>query len=97
MSCEHIHFPDGSSVIICGLRRTKKFCSCGRIADFECDWKVPSRKSGTCDHGICKAHAQQVGPEKHLCQEHQKAWADWQTRHGSVATEQQPSLFALES
>jgi hypothetical protein len=95
MSCEHITFPDGTSAIICGVRRKKEFCACGRVADFLCDWKVSSRKSGTCDRGICKSHAQQVAPEKHLCQEHQETWANWQAKHGTTApiTQEQQGLF----
>ena len=81
MACEHLKFPDGSTAIICGLRRSKKFCACGRACEFECDWKVKDRKSGTCDLPICSKHALQVGPDKHLCPLHQKAWEDWKRRH----------------
>jgi hypothetical protein len=50
-----------------------------------CDWKVKGKRSGTCDAPICAQHALQVGPDKHLCREHQKAWEDWQRRHpGSI-------------
>jgi hypothetical protein len=57
MPCEHVKFADGSSAIICSDRRTaKQCCSCGRACDFLCDWKVASRKSGTCDRPICRTH-----------------------------------------
>jgi hypothetical protein len=79
--CEHIKLPDGGVAIICGMRgRRRKFCACGRVCDFECDWKVRERKSGTCDAPICAKHAQQVGPDKHLCPLHQKAYEDWKRR-----------------
>lgn len=81
--CDHIKFSDGTEGIICGMRHTKRFCACGRAADLLCDWKVPGRKSGTCDAGVCRNHAMQVAPNKHLCRLHQKAWDDWQRRHPS--------------
>jgi hypothetical protein len=80
--CLKLEMPDGSFGIVCGIRRGKRqFCICGRAADFLCDWKVKENKSGTCDLPVCKDHAQQVGPDKHLCQKHQKAYADWLRRH----------------
>lgn len=70
-----------SGMIVCGLRIKRKFCACGRACDFECDWKVKAHKSGTCDLAICAKHALQVGPDKHLCPLHQKAYEDWKRRH----------------
>jgi hypothetical protein len=78
--CLKLEMPDGSFGIVCGLRRSKKFCACGRPCEFECDWKMKVR-SGTCDKPICSRCALQVGPDKHLCREHQKAWEEWQRRH----------------
>lgn len=86
--CEHLNI-DGSHVIICGARRKVKFCACGRECQFLCDWKVPSRNSGTCDEPICGQHAKQVAPGKHLCAAHQKAFEDWKLRHPPA----QESLF----
>jgi hypothetical protein len=82
--CLKMQMPDGSVGIICGGHARRKFCACGRECAFECDWKVRERKSGTCDAPICSKHAQQVGPDKHLCPLHQKAYADWQRRHPGV-------------
>jgi hypothetical protein len=79
--CETLKFPDGTMGIICGLRRSRKFCPCGRAAHLLCDWKMKDKKSGTCDAPVCDQHAQQVGPDKHLCVLHQKAYADWLKRH----------------
>jgi hypothetical protein len=80
--CETIKFADGSSAIICGMRgRKQKYCACGRAAHLLCDWKVREKKSGTCDAPICPSHAKQVGPDKHLCPLHQKAYELWLKRH----------------
>ena len=81
MSCEHIQLPNGGVAIICGMRGRRKFCACGRACAFECDWKVREKKSGTCDAPICAQHAKQVGPDKHLCPLHQKAYEGWLKRH----------------
>lgn len=84
--CEHLHFPDGT--IVCGLPK-RKFCACGRPADYLCDWKVAAKESGTCDRPICAAHAKQVAPGKHLCPEHRGRWDEWQRKHPPA----QASLF----
>jgi hypothetical protein len=82
--CLHMKFPDGSSAIICGTRERRKFCACGRAADALCDWKMPEKKSGTCDKPICKQHALQVAPDCDLCPEHQRAFEAWKRRHPGV-------------
>ena len=87
--CEHIHFPDGGSAIICGLRSRPRHCACGREAKFLCDWKVPGKKSGTCDRPMCVQHSKEVAPMKHLCREHQAAWEQWKLKHPPA----QASLF----
>ena len=77
-----MQMPDGTVGIVCGGHARTKYCvACGRAADLLCDWKVKDKKSGTCDAPICPKHAQQVGPDKHLCPLHQKSYADWQRRH----------------
>lgn len=83
--CHVLKFSDGSPVLLCGLQGDKTFCGvCGRIAYLLCDWKVRGPGRGTCDLPICEKHALQVGPDKHLCPLHQKAYADWQRRHPGV-------------
>ena len=82
--CLKMQMPDGTVAIICGGHAKTKYCACGREADLLCDWKVKAKKSGTCDAPVCKQHALQVGPDKHLCQEHRKAYADWLKRHSGV-------------
>jgi hypothetical protein len=88
--CEHIKMPNGDVAIICGLRSTRRYCSkCGRPAALLCDWKVASKRSGTCDRALCAQHAEEVAPGKHLCPEHQQAWELWKIKHPPA----QPSLF----
>jgi hypothetical protein len=82
--CENLKLPDGTVAILCGMRGRKKFCACGRVADLLCDWKVKDKKNGTCDAPICKLHAKQVGPDKHLCPLHQRAYDAWLKRHPGV-------------
>lgn len=88
--CEHLKLPgfDGT-VIVCGLRRTSPHCRvCGRTVEFECDWKVPNKVpnklTGTCDAPLCRIHALQVGPGKHLCPTHQKSWDAWKSSRSSA-------------
>lgn len=86
-----------SGIIICRGRHTVEFCMCGRQGDFLCDWKVPDRKSGTCDKPICSKHAKKVGPEKHLCPFHQLQYETWKRKHpekvAAVEVGVQESLF----
>lgn len=73
MACVYITLPDGTRAIVCGLRVKK--CKCGRRADRECDWKVPGKKSGTCDKPVCSACSVSPAPEKDLCPTHAAMWA----------------------
>lgn len=91
--CKHIKLPGGNSLLVCGLRSFGKLCSCGRDADFLCDWKVSARKSGTCDQPICAQHAKQVMPGKHLCPKHQLLYDEWKRKHPGAVIPEQPSLF----
>lgn len=92
--CLHMKFEDGTSAIICGTRQRRQYCACGRASDFLCDWKVREKKSGTCDAPICKAHALEVGPDKHLCPQHQRAFENWKAKHpGADLAPPQASLF----
>lgn len=75
---------DPEKVVVRGeVRRIRlgfKYCSCGRPADFICDWKTNS-PSGTCDLAVCSRCVLQVGPDKHLCEYDQKAFEHWKKRH----------------
>jgi hypothetical protein len=79
MACVHVALPDGSGGIIrgiiCGLPKPKKCCKCRGPADREYDWKVPGRKSGTCDRPVCSKCSVSPAPEKDLCPDHAAAWA----------------------
>jgi len=74
VTCERVALPGGGRAIVCS--ETKR-CRCGRRATLECDWKVPSRKSGTCDKLICTNCAKSPAPGKDLCPEHARAFEQW--------------------
>lgn len=71
MTCEVVKLPDGVTAIVCG---PTKRCKCGRKATLLCDWKVPTRKSGTCDKGLCPSCTTKPAPDKDLCPAHADAW-----------------------
>lgn len=77
MICDRISLPDGSSAIVCSAGRRKR-CSCGRPATLLCDWKVPTRRSGTCDADLCASCTTSPAPDKDLCPEHAEAFRQWQ-------------------
>jgi hypothetical protein len=90
--CEHVVMPNGDRGLICGVRgggSPALHCFCGRAAEALCDWKVPAKKSGTCDSPICGLHSKQVARGKHLCPEHQRSFEDWKRRNPPA----QGSLF----
>lgn len=69
-------------VIVCGrVLKNVSWCFCGRQAQYLCDWKVPSRDTGTCDKPLCATHAHAVEQRKHLCAEHQAAFECWKRRN----------------
>lgn len=62
-----------------GLEAPRRFC-----ADFSallCDWPIIS--GVTCDAPLCKAHACEVGQNRHYC-----------PRHKAKLDQQQPGLFS---
>lgn len=73
MTCHHVNL-GGTIAIVCTPTRR---CKCGRRATLECDWKVPGRKSGTCDAPICSSCATSPAPGKHLCATHAAAFEQW--------------------
>lgn len=83
MACERVQLPGGGFAIVCGTRasrgqRAQDRCKCGQRATHLCDWKVPERKSGTCDAPICDTCALSPAPEKDLCPTHAEAFRAWQ-------------------
>lgn len=79
MTCGRVALPSGGTAIICGLPKPKR-CKCGRPGTLLCDWKVPSRKSGTCDEPICHGCATSPARDKDLCPAHAKAFEEWKAR-----------------
>ena len=88
MNCSYVKLPGGGAAIVCGAMRSRlrKRCECGRSAQLLCDWKLGPKAIGpgvmTCDRPICPEHASEVGPDKHLCPEHQAAYMLWLQREG---------------
>ena len=80
MTCTHIKLPGGTRAIVCG-RSSKPprclWCEEGP-GTLLCDWKLGAGR--TCDNPICGAHAKEVAPDKHLCPDHQSAYAQWRAQ-----------------
>lgn len=74
MTCEHVTLPGGQRAIVCSQTRR---CKCGNRATLECDWKVPTRRSGTCDAAICATCATSPAPDKDLCPKHAEEFERW--------------------
>ena len=79
MACHHVDFGNGSGAIVCDRTKPKQ-CACGRRATRLCDWKVDTRRSGTCDKPLCANCAFEPAPEKDLCSDHAVAFADWKAQ-----------------
>ncbi|WP_439569087.1 hypothetical protein [Sphingopyxis sp.] len=73
MGCETVQLDNGARAIVCSPGRTKR-CACGKRADRLCDWKVKTRRSGTCDTPICRACSHEPAPGKDLCPAHREVW-----------------------
>ncbi|CAN5571359.1 hypothetical protein BH10PSE14_BH10PSE14_06120 [soil metagenome] len=74
MTCEHVTLPGGGRAIVCSQTRR---CPCGRRHTLLCDWKVPGKKSGTCDAPLCEHCTTSPAPDKDLCAKHAQAYAEW--------------------
>lgn len=85
MTCEHVTLPDGTAAIVCGPRRRKaKCCKCGKPAGLLCDWKVKTKRSGTCDEPICARCTSSPAPDKDLCPDHAAEWAEMRKAKGAA-------------
>lgn len=84
MTCDHFTLPGGGAAIVCSSRRAQR-CACGRRATLLCDWRVPSKRSGTCDAPVCADCTTSPAPDKDLCPDHALAWREWQTRRANGA------------
>ncbi len=77
MTCTPFELPGLGRGFVCGPTRR---CRCGRPAKLACDWKVPTKKSGTCDAPICSSCSMSPAPGKDLCAAHTAQWRAWQER-----------------
>lgn len=77
MTCESVDLGSGQRAIVCS---PTKRCKCGRRATLLCDWKVPTKKSGTCDAPICDRCTTSPAPDKDLCAKHARAFEEWKAR-----------------
>lgn len=66
MGCTHVKIGEAHA-IVCG--KTER-CKCGKRATRLCDFKVPAKKSGTCDAPLCEDCAIVPAPGKDLCPKH---------------------------
>lgn len=82
MTCERITLPGGQTAIVCSTNLRKR-CACGRRATLLCDWKVPAKRSGTCDAPICASCATSPAPDKDLCPTHARALEEWRSIKGT--------------
>lgn len=80
MACEFVPIPGGGTAIVCSTRQRQR-CACGRPATRLCDWKVPTKKSGTCDVPLCSICTTSPAREKDLCAKHVAAFTAWQATH----------------
>lgn len=76
MTCHPVEIPGVGRGFVCTSGRRKR-CACGRPATLECDWKVPTRKSGTCDAPICAKCTTSPAPGKDLCGKHAEEFKVW--------------------
>lgn len=75
MPCNVVALPDGGTAFVCSSGRRQR-CACDRPSTRLCDWKVPSRRSGTCDKPLCDRCTHVPAPDKDLCPGHAKAWQE---------------------
>jgi hypothetical protein len=79
MTCEFIEIPGVGRAIVCGRSRRRPKCvGCGQPATLECDWKMPRKKSGTCDAPICARCATAPAQDKDICPKHKPDLERWQ-------------------
>lgn len=79
MACKRVTLPGGIAAIVCGTRGARR-CACGRKSTLLCDWRVPARKSGTCDAPICDQCSTRPAPDKDLCPAHAAEFEVWKAR-----------------
>lgn len=80
MPCTPFKLADGTTGIVCSRTKPKR-CKCGAPATRLCDWKVPGKKSGTCDAPLCANCATSPAPGKDLCAAHARDWEAVKAAH----------------
>lgn len=72
MTCKPIVLPGGVTAIACtrGPGRPHRCAFCSGRGDFQCDFPIGTKKSGTCDAYLCRHHAREKGPGRHWCPTH---------------------------
>lgn len=84
MRCERLVLPGGQAAIVCSSRRRRR-CACGRPATLLGDWKVPTKRSGTCDQPICTSCSTSPAAGKDLCPTHAQAFKAWREARSGTA------------
>jgi hypothetical protein len=79
VTCQNVQVPGGGVAIVCGVGGRKR-CKCGRRATLLCDWKVPTKKSGTCDAPICDRCTTSPAPDKDICPKHAVELEAWKAK-----------------
>ena len=82
MQCQVVPMPGGGNAIVCGPTTR---CKCGRKARLLCDWKMPSKASGTCDKPLCSSCTFSPAPDKDLCPKHKAEFEEWKLRQRKTA------------
>lgn len=70
---------DGVRGIAC-TRSPAKRCKCGYKATLACDWKVATKRSGTCDAPLCARCTTSPWAGKDLCAVHKVEYQAWLER-----------------
>jgi hypothetical protein len=79
MHCTRVQLPHGIAIACTSHRLKTHRCEQHRaVAGFQCDWKTGPGK--TCDRWLCGQCAEEVGPDRHLCPEHQAAYREWKAK-----------------
>lgn len=75
MTCTTVELDNGTRAIVCTGRKARARCAgCDGPAARLCDWKVKSRRSGTCDTPVCSSCSHSPAPKKDLCPAHRDEW-----------------------
>jgi hypothetical protein len=83
MTCHPFRTAGGRTGFICTEDRSRRRCvQCGKAAGLLCDWKVNSRRSGTCDKPVCSSCTSSPTEGKDLCPEHARLWAQYPPKMG---------------